>query len=132
MAAPQQPYLLAVLPLVQLGLAPLTVGLIRPRRRPARGGRPAGPAARARRPGRRGWPTFAEAQLQLERVPGLWDQVPDTEERAGIDRPQQPTDRPGAVHQPKTAGVHVSNILAKLGVATRVEAAAMAPAPAWP
>jgi tetratricopeptide (TPR) repeat protein len=29
---------------------------------------------------------FAEAQLQLERVLGLWDQVPDAEERAGTDR----------------------------------------------
>jgi DNA-binding CsgD family transcriptional regulator len=29
---------------------------------------------------------FAEAQLQLERVLGLWNQVPDAEERAGIDR----------------------------------------------
>jgi DNA-binding NarL/FixJ family response regulator len=30
---------------------------------------------------------FAEAQLQLERVLALWDQVPDAEERAGMDRP---------------------------------------------
>ena len=29
---------------------------------------------------------FAEAQLQLERVLGLWDQVPDPVERAGMDR----------------------------------------------
>jgi ATP/maltotriose-dependent transcriptional regulator MalT len=29
---------------------------------------------------------FAEAQLQLERVLGLWDQVPDPAERAGMDR----------------------------------------------
>jgi DNA-binding NarL/FixJ family response regulator len=29
---------------------------------------------------------FAEAQLQLERVLGLWDQVPDAAERAGADR----------------------------------------------
>ena len=29
---------------------------------------------------------FAEAQLQLERVLGLWEQVPDAEERAGMDR----------------------------------------------
>jgi DNA-binding CsgD family transcriptional regulator/tetratricopeptide (TPR) repeat protein len=29
---------------------------------------------------------FAEAQLQLERVLGLWDQVPDAEARAGMDR----------------------------------------------
>jgi len=29
---------------------------------------------------------FAEAQLQLERVLGLWDQVPDAEERARADR----------------------------------------------
>jgi ATP/maltotriose-dependent transcriptional regulator MalT len=29
---------------------------------------------------------FAEAQLQLERVLALWDQVPDTQERAGMDR----------------------------------------------
>jgi DNA-binding CsgD family transcriptional regulator len=29
---------------------------------------------------------FAEAQLQLERVLGLWDRVPDAAERAGIDR----------------------------------------------
>jgi DNA-binding CsgD family transcriptional regulator len=29
---------------------------------------------------------FAEAQLQLERVLELWDQVPDAEERAGADR----------------------------------------------
>jgi DNA-binding CsgD family transcriptional regulator/tetratricopeptide (TPR) repeat protein len=29
---------------------------------------------------------FAEAQLQLERVLGLWDQVPDAEARAGTDR----------------------------------------------
>jgi DNA-binding CsgD family transcriptional regulator len=29
---------------------------------------------------------FAEAQLQLERVLGLWDHVPDAEERAGMDR----------------------------------------------
>jgi DNA-binding CsgD family transcriptional regulator len=29
---------------------------------------------------------FAEAQLQLERVLALWDQVPDAEERAGRDR----------------------------------------------
>jgi DNA-binding CsgD family transcriptional regulator/tetratricopeptide (TPR) repeat protein len=30
---------------------------------------------------------FAEAQLQLERVLALWDQVPDAEERTGMDRP---------------------------------------------
>ena len=30
---------------------------------------------------------FAEAQLQLERVLGLWDRVPDAEARAGMDRP---------------------------------------------
>jgi DNA-binding CsgD family transcriptional regulator len=30
---------------------------------------------------------FAEAQLQLERVLGLWNHVPDAEERAGMDRP---------------------------------------------
>jgi DNA-binding CsgD family transcriptional regulator len=29
---------------------------------------------------------FAEAQLQLERVLALWDRVPDTAERAGMDR----------------------------------------------
>jgi ATP/maltotriose-dependent transcriptional regulator MalT len=29
---------------------------------------------------------FAEAQLQLERVLGLWDRVPDAEARAGMDR----------------------------------------------
>jgi DNA-binding CsgD family transcriptional regulator/tetratricopeptide (TPR) repeat protein len=29
---------------------------------------------------------FAEAQLQLERVLGLWDRVPDAAERAGMDR----------------------------------------------
>jgi predicted ATPase len=29
---------------------------------------------------------FAEAQLQLERVLGLWDQVPDAADRAGTDR----------------------------------------------
>jgi DNA-binding CsgD family transcriptional regulator len=29
---------------------------------------------------------FAEAQLQLERVLGLWEQVPDAEARAGMDR----------------------------------------------
>jgi DNA-binding CsgD family transcriptional regulator/tetratricopeptide (TPR) repeat protein len=29
---------------------------------------------------------FAEAQLQLERVLGLWDRVPDAAERAGVDR----------------------------------------------
>jgi DNA-binding CsgD family transcriptional regulator len=29
---------------------------------------------------------FAEAQLQLERVLGLWDRVPDAEQRAGADR----------------------------------------------
>jgi DNA-binding CsgD family transcriptional regulator len=29
---------------------------------------------------------FAEAQLQLERVLALWDQVPDAEQRAGMDR----------------------------------------------
>jgi hypothetical protein len=29
---------------------------------------------------------FAEAQLQLERVLGLWDRVPDAEARAGADR----------------------------------------------
>ena len=30
---------------------------------------------------------FAEAQLQLERVLALWDQVPDAQERTGMDRP---------------------------------------------
>jgi DNA-binding CsgD family transcriptional regulator/tetratricopeptide (TPR) repeat protein len=30
---------------------------------------------------------FAEAQLQLERVLGLWERVPDAEARAGVDRP---------------------------------------------
>jgi DNA-binding CsgD family transcriptional regulator/tetratricopeptide (TPR) repeat protein len=29
---------------------------------------------------------FAEAQLQLERVLGLWDRVPDAQQRAGMDR----------------------------------------------
>ena len=29
---------------------------------------------------------FAEAQLQLERVLALWDEVPDAEQRAGMDR----------------------------------------------
>jgi hypothetical protein len=29
---------------------------------------------------------FAEAQLQLERVLGLWNQVPDAAERAGMDQ----------------------------------------------
>ncbi len=29
---------------------------------------------------------FAEAELQLERVLGLWERVPDAEERAGMDR----------------------------------------------
>ena len=41
-------------------------------------------------------------------------------------RADQPADRPGAVHHPKTASVHVSRILAKLGAAGRGEAAAIA------
>jgi ATP/maltotriose-dependent transcriptional regulator MalT len=45
---------------------------------------------------------------------------------AGRGRAQQPRDRRRAVHLGKTASVHVSNILAKLGVTSRGEAAAAA------
>lgn len=41
-------------------------------------------------------------------------------------RAGRPADRPGAAHQPKTASLHVSQILAKLGVADGGEAAAIA------
>jgi tetratricopeptide (TPR) repeat protein len=37
-------------------------------------------------PAAEGVDAFAEAQLQLERVLGLWERVADAEERAGIDR----------------------------------------------
>jgi len=40
--------------------------------------------------------------------------------------PHQPPDRRGAVISENTAGVHVSNILGKLGVSGRTEAAAIA------
>ncbi len=51
-------------------------------------------------------------------------------EAAGA-RPHQPSDRRGAVHHGKTASVHVSNILAKLGASGRTEAVAIAYRRGW-
>src|SRR5262249_56670474 len=46
---------------------------------------------------------FAEAQLQLERVLGLWDRVPGAEARAGMDRVRAPSRCAAAAYATRAA-----------------------------
>jgi hypothetical protein len=72
--------------------------------------------------------TPAEALRHLERALQIWPRVPDAAELAGVDWTDLnvlAAEAAWGAGEP-TASVHVSNILAKLGVSTRTEAATVA------